>query len=989
MKLYLQNIVESISFETLPFEWHQINLSHFSDNKKLFDYQQNALKNCLKALYKYYVNCNKDKKQFLELYKNNGLNEELNIKISDEKKYKIFNDYDNDFPIIDNKIPFHCFINRMSFWMATGSGKTLVIVKLIELLAHLIKESQIPENNILFLTHRNDLLEQFKNHIKEFNQGNNQFKINLIDLKQFESSKINKPIPLPNYIDIYYYRSDLIADEQKDKIINFRNYDSNGKWYIILDEAHKGDKEESKRQHYFSILSRNGFLFNFSATFTDEIDYVTCVNNFNLSKFIQNGYGKHIYVSQENITSLEKNNSELEKEKQKILLKILILFTVINKKYLQLKSINEQLYHKPLLLTLVNSVNTEDSDLELFFRELQKVSGGNLDNELFSASKNELIVELTKDGFAFEFENSKIEIKNIDETIKNLQIKDILINVFNTEKHGKIEVIKIPGNQQELIFKVTTSDKPFALMKIGDISQWLKEKLNGYEIVEKLDDESIFKNLNQDKDINILMGSRSFYEGWDSNRPNIILFINIGKGKDSRKFILQSIGRGIRIEPLPGKRKRAIFLYNNKEIDENLFSQIKDKIEFNETLFVYGTKAENLKEVIETLQQEKDDEDVMLSDLFEINPEVQGKDLLIPVYKLSNKIIVEKEDMIKFPIHPDDFNIVKEYFEYIGETITTVKYDCNLKVLSKLKESWNDIQKDKYYLFTKDNYPIQKPEYLLKNILNHFSSYSKEFESFKVLEDEIIHFKKISINEKYFNGIKEKIEKVKNFKNRKDEIQKLQNELKDNLLNSEEFTKKFENISINYVKETDVIYKSSEILKIKYLSNHYYIPVLLDESEKINFIKHIIKTKSELNFIKQLEDYLMNENNFFNQFEWWFFSKIDETLDEVYIPYYQPKTNRIEKFKPDFIFWLKKNNDYYIIFIDPKGTEHTDAFRKIDGFVNTFWKNNERTYNWSNNDTNLCIHLHLFMFKNKNVSVPNAYVDFFIDNLSQIQSILK
>jgi type III restriction enzyme len=46
------------------------------------------------------------------------------------------------------------------------------------------------------------------------------------------------------------------------------------------------------------------------------------------------------------------------------------------------------------------------------------------------------------------------------------------------------------------------------------------------------------------------MGSRSFYEGWDSNRPNVANFINIGVGTDARKFILQSVGRGVRIEPL-------------------------------------------------------------------------------------------------------------------------------------------------------------------------------------------------------------------------------------------------------------------------------------------------------------------------------------------------------------------------------------------------------------------------------------------------------
>jgi len=81
---------------------------------------------------------------------------------------------------------------------------------------------------------------------------------------------------------------------------------------------------------------------------------------------------------------------------------------------------------------------------------------------------------------------------------------------------------------------------------------------------------------------------------------------------------------------------------------------------------------------------------------------------------------------------------------------------------------------------------------------------------------------------------------------------------------------------------------------------------------------------------------LQQENNFFKQFDWWFFSKIDETLDEVYIPYYNPKTNRIDKFKPDFIFWLKKGDEYTILFVDPKGTEHTDGYRKIDGYSRIF-----------------------------------------------------
>ncbi|HTW92369.1 MAG TPA: hypothetical protein VMH22_11740 [bacterium] len=72
------------------------------------------------------------------------------------------------------------------------------------------------------------------------------------------------------------------------------------------------------------------------------------------------------------------------------------------------------------------------------------------------------------------------------------------------------------------------------------------------------------------------MGSRSFYEGWDSNRPNVANFINIGVGTDARKFILQSVGRGVRIEPLQGRRQRLKFLNNAGLLAKGVYGQIQD-----------------------------------------------------------------------------------------------------------------------------------------------------------------------------------------------------------------------------------------------------------------------------------------------------------------------------------------------------------------------------------------------------------------------------
>ena len=66
------------------------------------------------------------------------------------------------------------------------------------------------------------------------------------------------------------------------------------------------------------------------------------------------------------------------------------------------------------------------------------------------------------------------------------------------------------------------------------------------------------------------------------------------------------------------------------------------------------------------------------------------------------------------------------------------------------------------------------------------------------------------------------------------------------------------------------------------------------------------------------------------------------------IPYYNPNTNKISRYFPDFIFWLKSNNSYQIIFIDSKGTEHISYQRKIDCFKKML-EENEKDKNFKYN----------------------------------------
>ena len=978
MNLYLQNIVENFSLNNLSSDWLGFDVVKFSDSKSLFDYQQRALENALKALYLYFGEYKGSKCAFYKHYQNNGLSADLSYNIKG-KAIKYFSDYDEEFRISNGKISFEHFVNRMSFWMATGSGKTLVIVKLIELLGYLIENQKIPEKEILFLTHREDLIEQFRRHVEAFNYSSSSLRINLVDLREYESHKNRLVLQLDKSIDVYFYRSDLISDEQKEKTIDFKNYDNDGNWYVILDEAHKGDREESKRQIFYTILSRNGFLFNFSATFTDERDYATCVYNFNLSRFVENGYGKHIYISKESIRALEDKEKEIESEKQKILLKLFILQAAMNRQYEGLRKQHSALYHKPLLLALVNSVDTEDSDLELFFKEIEKLASGKLDNELFEVAKKEIVRELSSEDATLEFEGKKID-EEIVAIVEQTTSEEMLRRVFNSETVGNIEVIKIPSNKQELIFKLTTSERPFALMKIGDITEWIKKKLLGYEIIERFEDESLFKHINQSEDINILMGSRSFYEGWDSNRPNIILFINIGSS-EAKKFVLQSIGRGVRIEPIANKRRRALFLYNNREIDTTLYESIKKETEALETLFVFGTKAENLKEVVSTLQQEKPE--VLLGDLFEVNPALKDKLLLIPTYRESEKLIAEEQEVVKYPIHHEDYEIAQNYLNSISDKVAVCKFECDVKVLSKVREALNG-KKEAFFLESDDIFKIQKPELLLRNIFKHFSQRVKEFDRLKKLEDEIIHFKRISITEDKLNSLIGKIKNVKESQQKDRMVEELKEKQKRGEIDVDKYTEEIQKLENRLKKKDEVAYSVNEKLGIQYITNHYYIPVLLTESERLLFIQHIIKNRSEVEFIKELEQYLGRADNFFSQLDWWYFSKLDETLDEIYIPYYNSDMNRMDRFKPDFIFWLCKGDTYTILFVDPKSTEYSAGYRKIDGYSRMF-EVNQAIREFSHHGFRVKVAL---LLKGETVRVPENYRKYWFSHVGDLETIL-
>lgn len=896
-KIYLENIAEQLSYENLD-EWSLPEITRYSHKKMLFPYQQNAIKNSAKILHMYFKN--EDGKQLL--YSKSidmGMNEDsFNVKgyarsIDKERgltaeRYLLLQNYYNPTIIDSDKfIKGYNFFNRMAFWMATGSGKSIVLIKLIEYIDYLQQKSLIPEKDIMMLLPREDLINQFKEEIKEYNFGK-QKPIELVNLKNYEEDK--NEITMIKNIKVYYYRSDLIRDERKENILNFKDYENNGDWYIFLDEAHRGETGTSLLQDYVSILSRNGYLFNFSATFTDPIDYATTCYNFNLEKFIKAGYGKNVYLSNSYFNFKNEKDDFSEKEKQKQVLKSLIVFTLVK------QSKNERMYHHPLLITLVNSINTDDSDLLIFFKKIEEVANGKIDKELFIQSREEIKKDFNYKSYVFGNEEYDFDIDIIDK----ITLNDILKNIFNANTNGKIEILE--GEKgKEIVLKLETSESPFALIKIGDATKFQKDKLgNNYSVISAYNTRNYFKDINNDNRINILLGSRSFYEGWDSNRPNVINFINIG-GSNAKKYVLQAIGRGIRIEPYKEERKRLP--YSNK--DKNLLL---------ETLFVFATDKKGVKSILETVEEQKYTEEYNLQ-LYKTDENIF--DLLIPEFKNAD----DRDEISYFNVSTTNRDNFKKYFNYFDKNVLLLKTGISEENYEFLSKKINDdelfqINEQKHY----SDYKI-----LMDNIINHISFKNKIVGSIKELKDEIIHFKHIKVidlSDEEIIDFEEKINKVKNFKNINKK--KLAADFANNIIKEEEFDK-----YMNSKPE-----ESFKDLKIIKLTQHYYLPLIYSEKEKVEYIKNIIKVDSEVRFIKNLNKYIKNHEIHYK----WMFSKINENKDALYIPYFSRTKNKYSKFYPDFIFWIKKDNDYRIVFVDPKGTSHADYINKLEEFERIFFE---------------------------------------------------
>ncbi len=912
-----------------------LDFKSFDNNKELLDYQQQALINAFKMLTAYFRDFKENKKEFYAFYQKH-----YSFANCDFAKKKLNPLLKSHFKVENHCVKFENFINRLAFYMATGSGKTIVIIKLVELLSVAIRMGLIPKKNIMFFSANEHLIKQFEKEIEKYNRNKDYSK--QIDFKSLKSVTHKDFYRAPKdffieKITLFYYRADLMNDEEsKENLLNYKDCWDNGENYVILDEAHKGNKSESKRQAIFSLLSQKGFLFNFSATFTEESDLITAVYNLSVGEWVKLGYGKEsVLLKKNNLNAFKELKDLNDREKEIALLKALLLLGM-QKRYKV-----EGYFYDPLMLVFTHSVNVKNSDAEIFFKTLARVIE-NDDGSDFSKAKDDLLEELKDPEFLFSDDKDKnYKIEVFKESLKSMDFKGLKEEVFYAS-NGHIEVIINPKNNQEIAFKLNTSDKVFCLIKIGDITEWICEKLKSVKVVSKnlsFKEESYFSQIDKSS-INILVGSRTFDTGWDSTRPSVILFLNIGLDDDAKKLVKQSFGRGVRIESVKNQRQRLAYL----DIDEAIKKDLKPNAAMLETLFVIATKSESVKAILD-LKEESSDPSWCEVELEKTRIEHA---LFVPCYRKEQTNALKISPSASFKMSGENFKDLKEYFHLMSEKHFILKHEIySPKDYTLLKEMIQTAHFKKV-----PTWHYKDLDYMISEIKGKLYPNQKvPKDEFNALDNEkIVHFKRIKVKADKKEELVKKIQEVKEYAPLdKERIKIAQGEID------------IDNIDKHKQDRTFKV-DEAELLKLK---EHYYTPLI--KAKNCDWLKHVVKVKSESDFLEEL---LKITETLQENYDFWAFSKIDEHLDNLFIPYIDNATER--RFFPDFIFWLEKGGTQIICFIDPKGSKHTDYEHKADAYK--LFK--DKVFS-SKNDPNFKIQVVLKFYGDKD-GVADLYRDFWI-----------
>ena len=429
---------------------------------------------------------------------------------------------------------------KLAFWMATGSGKTLLLHLNYRQFLHYNRE---PLDNILLITPNEGLSQQ---HLHELQASS-------IPAQRFDLNQSGSLLWDRGTVGVIEITKLVMEKRGEGESVPVEAFQGNN--LIFVDEGHKGSGGEAWRK-VRDALGETGFTFEYSATFGQALaaakddalieEYGKAIAfDYSYRYFYGDGYGKDFTIL------------NLQRETTAELTDVLLLANLLSF-YEQQAVFAEQRealrgynLDKPLWVFVGNTVQQKEnagyrSDVLTVIRFLHRVLG----NPTWATGA---IVQLLqgesglanpygRDIFADKF----VYLHRREEDPAKVY-RDILRTTLHAPASGGLRLCDIRGSDGELGLKASGSDDYFGVIYIGDTTAFKKlvETDDAGIVIE--DDAlsgSLFERINEpDTTVEILAGSRKFMEGWNSWRVSNMGLLNIGRTEGSQ--IIQLFGRGV------------------------------------------------------------------------------------------------------------------------------------------------------------------------------------------------------------------------------------------------------------------------------------------------------------------------------------------------------------------------------------------------------------------------------------------------------------
>jgi len=479
---------------------------------------------------------------------------------------------------------------KQAFWMATASGKTLLMHINLRQFAHY---RPLEVHNTLLLTPSETLSRQ---HLKELRQSGFKDAVYALD-----AGAGHRGVQVLEITKLYV---DGAEARQLKGGVSLPTSVFEGPNLLLVDEGHKGtatkrdrEAERAWRDIRAALVRDGGFTLEYSATFaqvteSDEQllnEYARAiVFDYGYRRFHADGYGKDFGV-----VNLQRDDTLYG---DTLLLGGLLTFYEQHRVYADQPDAIRPYNIAPPLMVFVGAHVTGGQDVLNVVKFLDRVlrdpawAVGIIAN-LLEGQSGLSGQEDGRDVFANAF-----RYLNTLGLTSGAIYDDLCARLFGGRGPLNLHLLRLADGEVGLRTTDSATDAYCGVVNVGDAPGFLRKARRETDVTVGIEDhvtDSLFDAIEDDHSpISFLIGSKKFIEGWSSWRVSVMGLLRVGRNAGAQ--VLQLFGRGVRLKGLDMSLQRSKAMPDTHPTFLPLL----------ETLNIFGLRANYLETFLTTLDRE-------------------------------------------------------------------------------------------------------------------------------------------------------------------------------------------------------------------------------------------------------------------------------------------------------------------------------------------------------------------------------------------------